>query len=111
LIACCACPAELVAAEGVEKTLRIVVTSGLVKRGAFLEALEERLAPPLQAAGELAALAAFRSQFDAASFRKGLEITFVASGSRLTTKIDGKQVGCCLALCPGASPGGAWTRH
>lgn len=80
------------AADGVDKTLRIVITSGLVKQRAFLEALEERLAPPLQAAGELAALAAFRRQFDAASFRKGMEITFVASGSRLTTKIDGKQV-------------------
>lgn len=43
--------AELVAHEGVEKTLRIVITSGLVKRKAFLEALEERLEPPLKQVG------------------------------------------------------------
>ena len=34
--------------EGIEKTLRIVITSGMVKQRPFLEALEERLEPPLK---------------------------------------------------------------
>ena len=150
--------AELMRQEGVEKTLRIVVTSGLVKRGrwggggqggggggvgrsdgcrpadgaaagvafpapflcppclasfasphpptpsctlpsctppcSFIEALEERLAPPLAAAGQLAMLEAFTRQFDAAAFRKGLDIAFTfRGGGRLVTRVDGQQVG------------------
>lgn len=84
---------ELVKQEHVEKTLRIVITSGLVKRKSFLHALEERLEPPLKQAGELGAMEQFVQQFDATDFRKGLEITFTTAGSRLTTAIDGQQVG------------------
>ncbi|KAL4448872.1 hypothetical protein ABPG77_007589 [Micractinium sp. CCAP 211/92] len=84
---------ELMAADGVEKTLRIVITSKLVKQRNFLEALEERLEPPLKQAGELAALEAFKRQFDDAPFRKGFEVTFDWRGPRLVTKLDGKQVG------------------
>ncbi|EFN51273.1 hypothetical protein CHLNCDRAFT_55230 [Chlorella variabilis] len=85
--------AELVSHEGIEKTLRIVITSGMVKQRPFLEALEERLEPPLKQAGELEALQRFKRQFDGAPFRRGLQITFCASGTKLTTTIDGKQVG------------------
>lgn len=84
---------ELVSHEGIEKTLRIVITSGMVKQRPFLEALEERLEPPLKQAGELEALQRFKRQFDGAPFRRGLQITFCASGTKLTTTIDGKQVG------------------
>lgn len=84
---------ELLAADSVEKTLKIVITSKLVKQRAFLEALEERLEPPLKQAGELAALEAFKRQFDDAPFRKGFEITFDWKGPKLVTKLDGKQVG------------------
>ena len=38
------------AAEGVEKTLSLVMTAGLVKRQNFLDALAERLEPPLKKA-------------------------------------------------------------
>jgi hypothetical protein len=37
--------------DSIEKTLRVVITSGLVNRRNFLEALEQRLAPPLQQVG------------------------------------------------------------
>lgn len=177
------------AADGVEKTLRIVITSGLVKQRAFLDALEERLEPPLKKvwcarpgwvgldgsvfgsrapslwmrwrgvagaaaccklascywlisshakpptapvhtlqagglltacsrlaptsptwpqplllhtfyctlqAGELAALDAFKRQFEGAPFRKGFEVTFTTAGNKLTTQLDGKQVGGCV---------------
>ena len=38
--------AELLAAEGLEKTVRLVITSGLVKRQTFLDALADQLEPP-----------------------------------------------------------------
>lgn len=66
--------------------------AGVVKQKAFLSALEERLKPRLQAAGQLAALDTFKRQFDDAAFRKGLEITFTAQGDKLTTTIDSMQV-------------------
>lgn len=44
-------PAELVQQDGIEKTLQLVITSGLVKRKSFLDALQERLAPALKKAG------------------------------------------------------------
>lgn len=84
---------ELLRHEDIEKTLHIVITSGVVKQKAFLSALEERLKPRLQAAGQLAALDTFKRQFDDAAFRKGLEITFTAQGDKLTTTIDSMQVG------------------
>eukprot|EP00887_Chlorella_sp_A99_P007281 scaffold2.g7281.t1 len=85
---------ELARRQGIEKTLRIVITSGLVKRRSFLDALNERLAPALKAAGAEAALEAFQRQFDAARFRKGLEISFTwTPAGRLVTKVDGEQVG------------------
>ncbi len=49
-------------------------------------------------AGELETLERFKRQFDGAAFRKGLQITFNASGNKLTTAIDGKQV-CRLVCC------------
>lgn len=74
--------------------------AGLVKRRAFLAALEGRLEAPLRAAGQLPAMTAFARQFDAANFRKGLQIEFTAGGGRLTTVIDGRQVRARLAaLC------------
>lgn len=45
-------------------------------------------------AGELAALDDFTRLFDAAQFRKGLEINFKAAGSKLQTTIDGRPVRC-----------------
>jgi hypothetical protein len=90
--------AELIKAEGVEKTLEVVITSGLVKQKAFLQALEERLAPPLAKVGQSGVLDGFRAQFHNANFRKGLRLSFTTKGGRVTTKIDGAEVGMCLFL-------------
>lgn len=80
------------ALDAVEKTLVLVITSGLVKRKQFLDALNERLAPPLAKGKEGAALDAFKRQFGSVAFRKGLEIAFHfdKSGKTVTTKADGK---------------------
>lgn len=92
-VACARLPAELSKASGVEKSLVLVITSGLVKRKAFLDALNERLAAPLSHAKQGAALDAFTSQFDAVEFRKGLQISFTFIGNKLVTKADGKELG------------------
>lgn len=92
----CVLSAELVKADRVAKALRIVITCGMVKQRPFWEALEEGLTPPLKQACELAALEPFKQQFDAAAFRKGLEVTFTTTdhtcGPQLTSRADGKQV-------------------
>jgi hypothetical protein len=85
--------AELIKASNVEKSLVIVISSKLVKRGNFLDALNERLSPPMVKAGETPALETFKSQFDRVNFRKGLQISFTFSGGRLITKADGKELG------------------
>lgn len=46
---CALCHADVVRAESVGKTLRIVIAYGGLTRTQFLNALEERLAPPLKA--------------------------------------------------------------
>ena len=84
--------AELSKATSIEKSLVLVITSGLVKRKNFLEALEERLEPPMTKANENAALQAFKQQFDNVTFRKGLKITFTFTGGKLVTKADGKEL-------------------
>lgn len=84
---------EVISADCITKTLRIIITSGLVKRGNFLDALNERLAPPLQKKGESSLLMQFTSQFDDAKFRKGLEICFTSEGKKLVTRLDGKEAG------------------
>lgn len=78
--------------KNVEKTLVLVITSGLVKRKNFLEALNERLAPAMAKVGEDAALEEFKAQFDAVEFRKGLEIAFNFAGGRLVTRANGKTL-------------------
>jgi hypothetical protein len=45
------CTAELAAAGNVEKTLRLVISFGGLKRGQFLGALKERLAPACEKVG------------------------------------------------------------
>lgn len=65
---------ELVKAQNVEKSLVIKITSGLVKRGNFLVALNERLSPPLKRLGQDEVIKSFESQFDSVSFRKWMSI-------------------------------------
>jgi hypothetical protein len=84
---------ELARAPGVEKTLVLVITSGLVNRSNFLDTMDQRLVGPLAAARDAASLAAFRSQFDGVEFRRGLRIAFNFAGGRVTTRAAGKEVG------------------
>ena len=71
--------AELVAAEGVEKTLSLVMTSGLVKRQNFLDALAERLEPPLKKARRCSSVVPAMQP----ASRAGLLCLQVAAGSGL----------------------------
>ncbi|EFJ45108.1 hypothetical protein VOLCADRAFT_106123 [Volvox carteri f. nagariensis] len=92
----------VVAAPNVEKTLRLVISSRLVDRKKFLEALEERLAPRLKQAGEPGTLEEFRKQFDGVHFERGLEIAFTCpDNKKLVTKVGGQQKGTISsgALC------------
>lgn len=84
---------DLLQSKGVDKTLRLVISFSHVSRKQFVSALEERLAPSVKKAGDDKSLDLFHKQFDAVDFKKGLDITFIESSGRLTTKVDGKQVG------------------
>lgn len=83
---------RLQTAGNIEKSLVLCITSGVVKRKNFLDALNERLAPPMTQAKEGAALEAFKQQFDEVTFTKGLEISFTFTGGKLVTKADGKEL-------------------
>ncbi|GLC56377.1 hypothetical protein PLESTB_001098100 [Pleodorina starrii] len=92
----------VVSAASVEKTLRLVISSRLVDRKKFLEALEERLAPRLKQAGEPGVMDEFRRQFDGVHFERGLEIAFTCpDNKKLVTNIGGQQKGTIAsgALC------------
>jgi hypothetical protein len=81
------------AAGGVEKSLLLVMTSSLVNRSNFLEALDSRLAPALARANQAAVLKDFRAQFDDVDIRKGVPIAFTFSSGRMATRAGGKEVG------------------
>jgi len=73
--------------------LVLVITSGLVKRKSFLDALNERLSPPIVKAKEDAVLERFKNSFDNVEFRKGLEISFTfLRGNEVITKADGLEL-------------------
>jgi hypothetical protein len=85
---------ELMKADWVEKSLVLVITSGLVKRRNFLEALEERLKPPLIQKRQELVLESFRNLFDTVEFKKGLQISFTFCGNKtLKTRAGGKDLG------------------
>jgi len=86
---------ELVDNTHFEKSLRLVISFGSLKRSQFVSALEERLKPALEKAKEPAAtLKSFEALFDGVQFRKGLEVAFATHHKgELVTKIDGKQAG------------------
>jgi len=84
---------SLIAADSVEKTVRLVISFGSLKRTQFLDALEERLVPALKEAGESAVLDQFKDQFNSVEFRRGMEITFTSVGNKLVTKVDGESYG------------------
>lgn len=84
---------DVVSSSAFEKSLRLVISFGSLKRSQFVEALQERLEPRLKQAGEPASMDAFKKLFDDVAFHKGTEIVFVQEGGKLITKVDGKQVG------------------
>lgn len=86
---------ELVDNTHFEKSLRLVISFGSLKRAQFINALEERLKPALNKAKEPAStMQAFEKLFDGVTFRKGTEVAFATHHKgQLVTQIDGKQVG------------------
>lgn len=84
---------DVVNADNVPKALRLVITYGGLKKSTFLDALDERLLEPVKQAGDLSALHAFRSQFDAVELRKGTVFTFMTGRSgTLITSFGDQQV-------------------
>eukprot|EP00798_Chlamydomonas_sp_ICE-L_P015760 gene15761-21883_t len=93
---------EVVNNASFEKSLRLVISFGALKRDQFVDALEERLLPALKTYSEPdSTLESFEKMFDDVSFQKGLEIVFAQDGSNLTTTIGGKKKGVINspALC------------
>lgn len=85
---------KVIQSTDVEKVLRLVISSNLVKRKAFLKALDERLQPVVRGTHSEKTLATFCSMFDTVSFRKGLDVTFFFQpGGDMVTKADGKELG------------------
>ena len=89
----CENTADLIKAKRIEKSLVIVITSGLVKRKAFVDALNEQLEPPVAGTKSMQTLNTFKNMFDSVAFRKGLEITFTFVNGSVTTKVDGMKLG------------------
>lgn len=85
---------KIIQNSDVEKVLRMVISSSLVKRNSFLKALDERLQPAVKDTKSEETLATFRSMFDDVSFRKGLDVSFFFQpGGDLVAKADGKELG------------------
>ncbi|KAI8103498.1 hypothetical protein M9435_004835 [Picochlorum sp. BPE23] len=85
--------ADLMKHSSLEKALRVVITSALVKRKAFVSALDEQLKPPLSGTASEETLANFGSMFDSVSFRKGMDISFFFERDAMITKVDGQEIG------------------
>ncbi|KAF5836855.1 chalcone-flavanone isomerase-domain-containing protein [Dunaliella salina] len=84
---------EINKAECVDKTVKIILTLS-VTQAQFLGALEERLAPPLKAAGAMDLLNAFRKQFKDVSFSRGTDVTLSCENNgQLTTKVNDEVKG------------------
>jgi len=84
---------DLMRHSSIEKALRVVITSGLVKRKAFVSALDEQLKPRLSGTSSEETLSTFTSMFDSISFRKGMDISFFFERDALITKVDGHVIG------------------
>lgn len=85
---------ELVQANNVEKSLRMVISFGGVNQKNFWSALQERLEPAMKQGGDMASLQEFGDLFNDVKFRKGLQLNFTsAKNGDLVAQIDEKQVG------------------
>lgn len=85
---------EVVNSREVEKTVRIVITSGMVNHDRFLGSLKESLVPACEKAGDVESLPQFEQLFEGADFRKGMELAFTSTkGGGLAARIDSRDVG------------------
>ncbi|EIE20825.1 chalcone isomerase [Coccomyxa subellipsoidea C-169] len=85
---------RLKTANNIEKTVRIVVTSGMVNQSRFSKGLRESLEPRLKQTGDTAALDEFEALFKGAQFYKGLEMSFTnTKNGSLALRIGNKEVG------------------
>ncbi|CAL8467962.1 g7500 [Coccomyxa elongata] len=85
---------RLMASNNIEKTIRIVVTSGLVNQGRFSKGLRESLESRIQETGDMAALDKFEALFKGAKFYKGLEMSFTnTKDGSLALRIGDEEVG------------------
>jgi len=83
---------ELCKADNIDKSLVLVMTSKLVNNQNFLQALEDRLTPPLTRLKAQAALQDFKNQFDGINIKKGLKISFIFTKGKVVTKAGDKEL-------------------
>lgn len=87
---------KIAADPSVAKTLRVVVTTGMLNAPRFLKGVRESLAPALARAGASKSMEAFEALFEGLSLSKGTEIVFSnvpSGGGVLKVKVGGKEVG------------------
>jgi hypothetical protein len=85
---------EVINSNDVEKTVRIVVTSGMLNHDRFLGGIRESLVPACEKAGDVESLPQFEQLFDGTAFRKGLELAFTSTkAGGLAARIDSRDVG------------------
>jgi len=85
---------EVVNSKDIEKTVRIVITSGMLNHDRFLGGLKESLVPACKKAGDVESLPQFEQLFEGAEFKKGMELAFTSTkAGGLAARIDSRDVG------------------
>jgi hypothetical protein len=84
---------ELVKATDVDKIISCIISSSIVSRKKFVNALDDALLPAVKSTTSEATLGEFRTLFDNVAFRKGLHVDFYLRGGSLTAKVDDKELG------------------
>lgn len=79
----------------IAKTLRVVVTTGMLNASRFVKGVRESLAPALAKVGASNSMDAFEALFEGLSLNKGTEIVFsnVPSSGALRVRVGGREVG------------------
>ena len=91
------------------KTVRVVVTTGLMTAPRFLKSVKESLLPALTARGAAPSFDAFASLFDGTPLTKGTEIVFSnAPDGALAVRIAGADVGSVKDARFGPALFGLW---
>ena len=87
--------AEIAADAAVAKTLRVVVTTGMLNASRFVKGVRESLAPALAKVGAGSSMEHFEALFEGLSLGKGTELVFsnVPSSGALRVRVGGKEVG------------------